>query len=234
VGDIEQLWDLHNLAEAHRLVDWTCSHILTHADGTVAEVGGGIGTYSERLLANGARRLLVLEPDDACLTVLRNRFEHDPRVTIAPEAVPDAPTLAAHAGQLDTVVCQNVIEHIEDDATAVGTMAASLRPGGVLTLQVPAHPRLYGQLDRVYGHHRRYTSKGLRAVLESAGLEVLELRPFNLLGTLGWIVNRRRANPRVGPLSLRAYEAMVPLWRPIEESLRPPWGLSLLAHARRT
>src|SRR3712207_5343754 len=115
VGDVEQLWDLHNLARAKRLINWTCRHVHRHARVAVAEVGAGIGTYSERLLANGAEKLVLLEPDAICANVLDTRFADDPRVLVAKDAVPDAPTLADHAGRLDAVVSQNVIEHIEDD-----------------------------------------------------------------------------------------------------------------------
>lgn len=233
MGDVEQLWDLHNLAEARRLVEWTSELVLRHAQGAVAEVGAGIGTYSERMLARGAGPLLLFEPDEACLGVLHSRFEDDPRITISDELLPGSPLLASHAGQLDAVVSQNVIEHIEDDDVAVAAMAAALRPGGVLSLQVPAHPGLYGALDRVYGHHRRYTRASLRAVMEPAGLEVMELRPFNLLGVLGWLANRNRSAPRVSAPALKAFEALLVPWRPVEERLRPRWGLSLIAHARR-
>jgi SAM-dependent methyltransferase len=233
VGDVEQLWDLHNLAEAHRLVDWTSELVLRHVHGAVAEIGAGIGTYSERMLARGADPLLLFEPDEACLGVLHSRFEEDGRITISDELLPGSPLLASHAGRLDTVVSQNVIEHIEDDVGAVQAMAAALKPGGVLSLQVPAHPALYGALDRVYGHYRRYTRASLRSVMEAAGLEVIEVRPFNLLGVLGWLANRNRSEPRVSAPALKVFEALVVPWRPVEERLRPRWGLSLIAHARR-
>jgi SAM-dependent methyltransferase len=232
-GDVEQLWDLHNLARAKRLIDWTCRHVHRHARGAVAEVGAGIGTYSDRLLANGAERLVLLEPDDICAGVLDTRFADDPRVIVAKDAVPDAPTLAEHAGRLDAVVSQNVIEHIEDDFGAVEAMAGALRHGGVVSLQVPAHPKLYNELDRVYGHYRRYDRAHLRNVVEAAGLEVIEMRSFNLLGVLGWLSKRRNPDPSISAGALKVYETLVPLWRPFEEALRPRWGLSLLVHARR-
>ncbi len=232
-GDVEQLWDLHNLARAKRLIDWTCKHVHRHARGAVAEVGAGIGTYSERLLANGAERLVLLEPDEICSSVLGTRFHGDSRVIVAQDAVPDAPTLSDHAGRLDAVVSQNVIEHIEDDFAAVAAMAGALRHGGVVSLQVPAHPKLYNELDRVYGHYRRYDRAHLRNVVESAGLEVIEMRSFNLLGVLGWLSKRKNPAPNISESALRIYEALVPLWKPFEETLRPRWGLSLVVHARR-
>ena len=233
MGDVEQLWDLHNLARAKRLIDWTCKHVHRHARGAVAEVGAGIGTYSERLLANGADKLILLEPDDICANMLSTRFDSDSRVTVAKDELPLAPTLAEHSRRLDAVVSQNVIEHIEDDFGAVESMASALRHGGVLSLQVPAHPKLYNELDRVYGHYRRYDREHLRNVVESAGLEVIEMRSFNLLGVLGWLSKRRDPSPNISSAALRVYEALVPLWKPFEEMLRPRVGLSLLVHARR-
>ena len=43
---------------------------------------------------------------------------------------------------------QLVLEHIEDDGTAMAAMAAVLRLGGRLTLLVPAHQRLFNSLGR--------------------------------------------------------------------------------------
>ena len=62
---------------------------------------------------------------------------------------------------------------------------------------------------------------------------MIELRPFNLLGVLGWLANRNRSAPRVTGPALRVFETLLVPWKPIEERLRPRWGLSLLAHARR-
>jgi SAM-dependent methyltransferase len=131
------------------------------------------------------------------------------------------------------VLCQNVLEHIDDDAAAVADMAAALRPGGRLALLVPAHQRLYGSLDLAYGHRRRYEADELRGLIEAAGLEVDELAPFNLLGVAGWWASNRTAAGRIGRGSLRAYEALARAWRPLETRLRPPWGLSLIAQAHR-
>jgi hypothetical protein len=115
----------------------------------------------------------------------------------------------------------------------VRAMADTLRPDGYLTLLVPAHPRLYGNLDRVYGHYRRYTRERLSNVVVDAGLEIVDLYSFNLLGVAGWSLHRFRRSPGISRTSLRAYEALLRVWQPIERWHRPPWGLSLVAHARK-
>lgn len=230
----EELWDLENLRDARGLCGWMYEQFRPFVGGRVVEVGAGIGTFSERLLADPTvTELLLIEPEHACAEILLDTFQEDPRVSIARETLPDSPTLQAHAGEVDFLLCQNVLEHIERDGPAVRAMAAALRPGGRLTLLVPAHPFLYGNLDRLYGHHRRYTRERLRSVVTGAGLTLEELYSFNLLGAPGWWLNGHRRRPRIDRASLRAYELLLRLWRPLERRRRPPWGLSLVAHARK-
>jgi len=112
-------------------------------------------------------------------------------------------------------------------------MAEALAPGGALGLLVPAHPRLYGALDRRFGHERRYTREGLHGLVTAAGLQVESLYSFNALGVLGWVVNRRRREPRIDPRSLRAYELLLPPFRALERRRKPPFGLSFVVRARR-
>ena len=112
-------------------------------------------------------------------------------------------------------------------------MASSLRRGGRLGVLVPAGPRLFGSLDLDYGHERRYTRAMLDKVLARAGLKVAELYPFNTLGIPGWWLKSRIGATSLGDRSLALYEALLPLWRPVEERVRLPWGLSLVAHAER-
>jgi SAM-dependent methyltransferase len=200
---------------------------------TVVEVGAGIGTFSDRLLAAGARRLLLIEPEPACVRALERRFGGDPRVEIRAELLPDAPSLAASAGALDFALSQNVLEHIAYDRAAVAAMARALRPGGRFMALVPAHPRLYGSLDRAYGHERRYTAKRLRSIVEDSGLEVERLYSFNALGIPGWWARNLTGARGIGRSSLRVYDALLRAWRPVERRLELPFGLSLIVHARR-
>jgi SAM-dependent methyltransferase len=229
----QELWDLENLASAEGLGDWMFEQFAPYARGRAVEVGAGIGTFSRRLLDHGVDELLLIEPEPACLERLHERFDGDPRCTVSGELLPDAPSLRARAGSVEFIVCQNVLEHIADDAGAVRAMSDALAPGGVLSLLLPAHPRLYGRLDRLYGHERRYTRSHLRGVVEGAGLDVVDLYSFNALGILGWLTKSRVGEPSLDPRSLRAYERLLPLYRPIERRVRLPVGLSLVVHARK-
>ncbi|MEJ7790170.1 MAG: methyltransferase domain-containing protein [Thermoleophilaceae bacterium] len=225
--------DLAKLARARRLCDWMYEQVRLPANASAVEVGAGIGTFSERLLADGARRLVLVEPEPSSADELERRFVADTRVVLLREELPGAPGLAPEAGCHDLVLCQNVLEHIEDEAGAVCAMSATLRPGGTMTVLVPAEPRLYGSLDHAYGHHRRYTRDHLRGLLTRAGLEVQDIYSFNLLGVPGWWLSSLRGARAIGAGSLAAYDQALVAWRPLERALRPRVGLSLVAHARR-
>ena len=228
-----ELWDLETLAGARRLGDWMFEQFAPLVRGRAVEVGAGIGTFSARMLAHGVDDALLIEPEAPCAARLEEIYGDHPRVAVSRELIPGSAALDAWAQTVDFLLCQNVLEHIADEREAVGAMAEALTPGGALGLLVPAHPRLYGALDRRFGHERRYTREHLRAVVEGAGLEVERLYSFNLLGVAGWLVNRRRANPSIDARSLRAYELLLPPFRALERRRTPPFGLSLIVHARK-
>ena len=225
--------DLRQLAGAERLAAWMFDQYAEALGPDVAEIGAGLGTFSGRLLDAGAKRLLLIEPERSSADALDRRFAGDGRVTVARDELPGSAALAERAGELDLVVCQNVLEHISDDATALGEMASALRPGGRLALLVPAGPRLYGGLDLAYGHRRRYTRERLEWLLEQAGLAADRVRPFNALGIPGWWLSNRTGRTGIDPSALRIYEAVLPVARRVEERMKPQFGLSLIALARR-
>ncbi len=224
--------ELESLAAAAGFCDWMFDGFADHVGGRVAEVGAGIGTFSARILDRDPESLLLIEPEESCARRLAERFGNDPRVTITGETLPAAPSLG-DGEDFDLIVCQNVLEHVGEDEAALRRMAGALRPGGRLALVVPADPRLFGPLDDAYGHWRRYGAEELEDLVAAAGLETEELRHMNALGIPGWRLKNARPGARIGATSLRAYEAMLTLWRPLEDRLRPRRGLSLFCLAQK-
>ncbi len=197
------------------------------------EIGAGVGTFSELLLESGASPLVLVEPEAACVRELGRRFADDARVEVVAELLPDSPALKSRVGYFGYALCQNVLEHIEDDTAALAAVVDALAPGGELAVLVPAHPFLYGRLDRRFGHFRRYTRSRVQSLIREAGAELDSLRSFNTLGVPGWLIAGHTELLDISSGSLRAYEALVRVWRPLEDRLRPPLGLSLVARARK-
>ncbi len=92
----------------------------------------------------------------------------------------DALSLPFADGEFDRVVAAEVLEHIPDDATAIGELVRVLRPGGTLAVTVPRWlpERICWALSDAYhevegGHVRIYRGTRLATSLAAAGL-VLE------------------------------------------------------------
>ncbi len=204
---------------------WLFDRCLPYLGTRVLDAGAGIGTFSE--LASPGREVVALEPDPELASVLRRRFEGRSNVTVVEGTAEDV------SGRFDSVICLNVLEHIRDDAGALARFRDVLMPGGRLLLLVPAHPSLFGSIDRAVAHERRYDKRGLRELLMRTGFDLETLRLVNPLGALGWLYSSRiRKTEQVpeGPLLL--YDRLVPLLRALDR-VELPVGLSVWAVARR-
>jgi SAM-dependent methyltransferase len=196
---------------------------------TVLEVGAGLGEFASQF--TDLRRHVVTDVDPGCVAQMASRFADRPEVESRQldleGALPDL------GRAVSTVVAINVLEHIEDDTTALKKLAALVEPGGKIVLWVPGYMQLYGDFDRRVGHVRRYTPTTLRSAIVAAGLLVDEVRPVNLLGAIAWWLTVRRGGvgtPR--PELLRIYDSLVvPVTRAAEKRLVPPFGQSVLGVA---
>lgn len=136
--------------------------------------------------------------------------------------------------RIETVVCLNVLEHIENDIGALNHYHDVLIDDGKLILLVPAHQFLFGSMDRADGHFRRYTRREVSRKVGLCGFEVLTWKYMNFLGILGWFLNGQIFRRDVIPESqYAAYDRLVPLLREIETRVRVPIGLSLLFICRK-
>lgn len=203
---------------------WLFDRCLPYLGARVLDAGAGIGTFSE--LASPGREVVALEPDPELAAVLRRRFEGRPNVTVLEGSAEDV------SGRFDSVICLNVLEHIRDDGAALSRFHDVLVPGGRLLLLVPAHPSLFGSIDRAVAHERRYDKRGLRELLARTGFEVETLRLVNPLGALGWLYSSRiRKTEQVPEGPLAFYDRLVPILRALER-VELPVGLSVWAVAR--
>jgi SAM-dependent methyltransferase len=219
---------LEDLSDAVNYQRWLSDLCRPYLGTDVIELGSGLGYYADAWLTT-AERLTVTEADESRLKVLNERFVDDPRVHVRSLFLPTTER-AQHSG----AVALNVLEHIDDDAAALRSVAGLLRPGGAIALIVPAFPSAMSKFDRNIGHFRRYTVSSLRAVLISAGLEPERVQYVNPIGLLNWYLACRvmGMTPHNGVL-LRTYDRfVVPLARRLERRWQPPFGQSVFAVAR--
>ena len=199
----------------------------------VLEVGSGVGNQT-RFFAD-RERVVASDVEVHYVRELKARFENRTNVKVASYRFPLAEADRAEllAEKLDTVVCMNVLEHIEDDAATLRDFASVLPAGGRLVLLVPSLKALYGSLDVHLHHFRRYEKDELEKLVKAAGFEVEKVRFLNRPGVLGWWLNSKVLKRKVLPKGqLRAFRWILPLLK-LEEKTEPGFGMSLLVLARK-
>ncbi|MEW6267163.1 MAG: class I SAM-dependent methyltransferase [Thermodesulfobacteriota bacterium] len=173
------------IVEAKNYARWVLSSFSPYWGRRLLEVGLGHGGFRELLPPDRSYIGLDLDPE----IIARARARHPDDLYFQADAADPASLERLQGLNIDTVLCCNVLEHIPDDRAAVVNLLALLPPGGHLLLFVPACQALFGELDRLAGHLRRYSTRSLAALAPAESGRMVVLRYFNPLGGLGWWLN---------------------------------------------
>jgi SAM-dependent methyltransferase len=225
--------DLEIMAGARNYRGWMYRRLAPYIGQRVLEIGAGIGNFTKLLLD----RELVVATDNypPCIEYLNQHLGDRLK---APPALFDA---SGDIGsglseyEFDTIVCLNVLEHIEDDLRALEQMYELLMPRGRLVLLVPAFQFLYGSVDKALGHYRRYTRRDLLPTMQRAGFFIERSFYMNAIGMAGWFWNNRIINrSEESRKQIGVFDRYVaPLAEFTERLVPPPAGLSLVAVGRK-
>ena len=229
---------LKNLSNYYAWIVDECAPFL----GTrLAEIGGGIGTFTaflarSQVQRHGERSLDVFEPDAALHRSLVDRMQSEFRGLIqAGRLRVTHGAFSPHPQRFDTVVLVNVLEHIPDDESLVRAIHRSLAPGGTVIIFVPALQRLFSPLDKAVGHLRRYEKRQLRRLLESGGFGIARATYMDMAGVITWyLVHVLGRSQRISARMAEAYDRwVVPLTSAIERRCGAFVGKNLLIIGRK-
>jgi len=211
--------------------------------GPVFDIGGGNG-FVARALVQAGYPAVVVEPGEAGARNAQARG-------LAPVVCATLDDAGFAPGSLPAAGLFDVLEHMADDRAVLQQLAHLLPAGGRLYLTVPAYQWLWSSDDDLGGHHRRYSARSLRRVVEGAGfaveyatqmfwpqpLPVLVMRALpsrlGLRATADLAAIREELQPRENLLT-RALGAVLDLEaRWLRSGGRLPFGGSCLLVARR-
>jgi glycosyltransferase involved in cell wall biosynthesis len=219
---------LDSLAGTNRFNKWMSDTIRPFLGKRVLELGSGIGNMTQHL-SRGRKLYVATDLDDEHLARLRVRFRGRPNLEVGKCDLCDPEDFKALKGRFDTVVCLNVVEHIDNDLRGLQNIYSALEPGGRAIILVPQDQAVYGTLDKVLGHYRRYSAAELRGRMQQAGFRVEQILEFNRVTRPGWYVNGRiLKREHFSRFQLRVFDSLVPLWRKIDSKLLWP-GTSIIA-----
>lgn len=181
----------------------------TYLGNSVLEIGAGIGQIALELQQAG-RKIVSVEPDKNLFQVLSQistKSEH----TFHLGTLQDFLQIEGIDNQkFDSILYVNVLEHIQDDIAELRLASKVLTQNGRLIIFVPALPSLYGTMDSVSGHYRRYRRQELVSVISSAGLEVECVYPFDPVGVFPyWLSYRIFGRKKLGSGSVYLYDRII-------------------------
>lgn len=217
---------------------WTYSLLEPLIGRRVFDAGCGIGNFTE-LLLDECEYVLAADSSETNLALVKERFNARANLEVLKLDLEAADWHRVRSRSLDTIVCLDVLEHVEDDVALLRRFGEISEPHARLLLKVPAHPWLYGSIDVASGHHRRYSRKALSAVVDRAGWQVAAMRRMNLFGIVPyWLRSRVLKSPAnfsrtFSKRELAIINRVIPLLQRLDRWFGPPAGLSLILHARK-
>lgn len=222
---------LHRMSGVPAFNRWMADTVRPFLGAHVLEIGAGLGNMSRQLCPRESYTASDINP--LYLDYLRGTNTGKPYFEARRLDLGSGADFEAVAGRYDSVVCLNVLEHIRDEALALANIRTALQPGGRAVILVPQGPSLYGSLDRVLGHERRYTRRSLTQAVESAGFTVERIFDFNRMTTPGWWWNgKMMGREHFSRLQLKLVNGNVWWIRRVDRFL--PWpGTSLIVIAKR-
>ena len=217
---------LGRLNRAPRFTKWMADVIRPYVGEKVLEIGAGTGNLTVQLTP---RRLYwASDINPLYLTYLESVGLNRPYMRVGYTDGEKGETYPREQ-KFDTVICLNVVEHLADDLTALNNIRGVLEDSGRAIVLVPCGPWLFGTLDEVLGHHRRYTRKQLTELAEKAGFHLENVLEFNRIGVIAWWWNGRLLRRRTfGLWQIKMLNLLTPLFRALDNFLPLP-PLSLIA-----
>lgn len=229
-GVVEETLSKMNALE--RFNEYLFDSISKWCGNRILEVGAGTGNITRFLLSKGEVTATDYNPDS--VERLKSEFGDIEGFAAEPWDIAAEPPPGMIEHGFDTIVCLNVLEHVDDHEQALINMRRILQARkGRLLLLVPSYQRLYSDLDRNLGHFRRYEAAELNELLQKTGWTVERSFRLNMAGVLGWLVNGPiLKRQRLPTAQLGLYDLLSPVLLGFEKRLpKRPMGLSIVCVA---
>jgi len=218
---------LLSMSNTHHFNKWLASCLRPYLGNNVLEVGAGIGTMTLEFLPT--EHYTCSDNDPFNIMTLKNMFMNRPNVDVLQLDIENKKEILKLSMHYDSVLCLNVLEHLQNDSGALKNMNELLVEGGRLLLVVPNSPYFYNSLDKTLGHVKRYKVQDIKNLLGISGFKIKHLKTLNKIGMLGWFINGGLLKrTRFSKIELKIYDCFVWFWKLVDPVL--PWpGQSIIA-----
>lgn len=192
---------------------------------SIVDFGAGIGTFAKEV-SSGGYQVHCIEPDEHQLArIIESGLNASPDISCLKDC------------SIDFLYTLNVLEHIEDDISALKICHEKIKPGGDLLIYVPAFQILYSSMDKNVGHCRRYTRNELAEKVRAAGFDVIKNEYVDCAGFIASLLFKALGNSSgtINRGALIAYDRYVfPLSRLGDMAFKYVFGKNVFMLARRS
>lgn len=200
-----------------------CSLFSKYApQGELLDFGAGIGVLAS--LMSARHRVRCLEPDLSMANHLRSLGY---TVYVDPNQI--------ESKSISYVYSSNVLEHIEDDESALREIYRVLEPGGRLAIYLPAFQFLWTEMDSHVGHYRRYSRSSILNKTKRTGFRTIDSFYVDSIGFFATLFYKGQKVYRPPQLrALRVFDkAVFPASKVLDRLTRRTFGKNLFVIAER-
>ncbi len=217
---------LARLSRARKFNSWLAETISPYVGQEVLEIGAGIGNLTKELIP---RKIYFATDINPLYLQMANNLKLDkPYLRVDYLDLNNVSEFVRQNKLFDTIICLNVIEHIDDDNLALKNISSLLSKNGKAIVLVPRGQWLFGTLDQVLGHKRRYSEAMLKQLAEKNGFTIEKILHFNRASTIPWWINGKLMRKRsFGYFQIFFMNMITPILRRID-SFIPIQSLSYI------
>ncbi len=155
-------------------------------------------------------------------------------------------SLPPEVEKFDAAIMLDVLEHIEDDRTALNDVHSILKEGAYYVMTVPAYSWMWSKHDEIHMHYRRYTKAEVLNRIENSGFKVKYSSYFNSFLFLPAFLKRKidkitgkeekHKDPvdKVSPGMNKLFHKIFALESKLLPSISLPFGLSIIVIAQKS
>jgi 2-polyprenyl-3-methyl-5-hydroxy-6-metoxy-1,4-benzoquinol methylase len=173
------------LVRAKLIVDTIKSRINCIEPLSILNIGSATGRTSEILQEFGV--VTSIEFDKECFEFAKNIL----KMPVINGSITDLPFTDK---KFDLVCAFDVVEHVQDDTSAISEMHRVCKPSGHLFLTVPAFQSLWSMHDEINHHYRRYRKKSFLKLFSNKKGQVIKFTYFNSILFVPIYMLRRSQN----------------------------------------
>ena len=219
---------LGRMARAPRFNAWMADTIRPFCGQRILEIGSGTGNLTRRLIPRD--QYVASDINPLYLHSLRGLTADRPYLDVTLTDVSRGETFPRPEGGFDTVVCLNVVEHVDDDVGALRNIRDVLAPGRAgPSCWCRRGPRSSARSTRCWATAAATPRPRSATWPTEAGFTVRHMLHFNRVGRPAWWLNGKLLKRRsFGLFQIMMLNLLTPVFRLVDRAL-PFDALSLIA-----